>query len=67
MPAAQLSMPFGCTVGEDPLHDTTLADEAETEPDEPVKETTVGDAGAELPCDLADLDRPDPRADAAAY
>eukprot|EP00959_Pyramimonas_sp_CCMP1952_P283629 5928958-Pyramimonas_sp.AAC.1 len=60
MPVAQLSMSFGCAVGEDPLHDTTLADEAETEPDELATETIVGDAGAELPCDLADLDRPDP-------
>eukprot|EP00959_Pyramimonas_sp_CCMP1952_P084737 1772109-Pyramimonas_sp.AAC.1 len=67
MPVTQLNMSLGCTVGEDPLHDTTLADDARTELDELVTETTVGDAGAELPCDLDDLDRPDPRADAAAY
>eukprot|EP00959_Pyramimonas_sp_CCMP1952_P159045 3325981-Pyramimonas_sp.AAC.1 len=52
-------------LGEDPLHDIALADEAETELDELVTETTVGDAGAELPCDFVDLDRPDPRGDAA--
>ena len=55
-------MSLGCAVGENPLHDATLADEAETEFDELVTEATVGDAGAELPCDFTDLDRTDPRA-----
>eukprot|EP00959_Pyramimonas_sp_CCMP1952_P441816 9249286-Pyramimonas_sp.AAC.1 len=60
-------MSFGCTVGEEPLHDTTRADVADTELDELVTVTTLGDAGAEFPCDFADLDRPDPLADVAAY
>eukprot|EP00959_Pyramimonas_sp_CCMP1952_P239612 5007496-Pyramimonas_sp.AAC.1 len=60
-------MSFGCIVGEDPLHDTTLADMADTELDELVTVTTLGDAGAKLPCDVADLGRPDPRADVVDY
>ena len=60
-------MTFGCAVGEEPLHDTTLADVADTELDELVTVTTHGHARAELPRELADLDRPDPRAEVAVY
>eukprot|EP00959_Pyramimonas_sp_CCMP1952_P415599 8708267-Pyramimonas_sp.AAC.1 len=48
-------MSSSCAVSEDPLRDATLADVADTELDELVTVTMLGDAGAEHACDLADL------------